>query len=246
MKRILLASSLVVSIVVFVVVFGVVFGVSQAGAEPHEERKPPRVIVTGEAELRAAPDQAFVLLAVESRDPNPRQAQQKNSTIVDAVLQKVGPLVGEKAIRTISYSLTEEFDYEKGRRIPRGFLAQNQVEVRVDDITKVGDVIGQGTEAGATSVSGLRFDVTKRDELEREALRQAVAEARSRAEAAASGAGARIGSLLEIEQQPHEQPPMPFYRRDMAMAAAEAAPAPPIEAGEIEIRATVRVTAALE
>lgn len=210
--------------------------------------EPAKVVVTGSAEIRVAPNLAFVMLAVESRDANPREAQQQNAKTSDAVLAKLrGAGLEDKSIRTVSYALQEEFDYDKGKRRSRGYLARNQIEVRVDDIEKVGEIIDLATGAGATSVSGLRFDVEERDELEREALKQAVADGRARAGAAADGAGSNIGSLLVIEQDGASTtpPPTPVFRGAVAMAA-EAAPTPPIQAGEIEITARVRVTAELE
>lgn len=212
------------------------------------DEEPPKVVVTGSAEIRVAPNLAFVMLAVESRDANPRAAQRQNATTSDAVLAKLRTAqLDEKSIRTVSYALQEEFDYDKGKRRSRGYLARNQIEVRLDDIEKVGEIIDLATGAGATSVSGLRFDVQERDELEREALKRAVADGRARAVAAADGAGSNIGSLLVIEQDGASAPPppTPVFRGAVAMAA-EAAPTPPIQAGEIEIAARVRVTAELE
>ncbi len=219
-----------------------------AGPSPAADTEPARVVVTGTAEIRASPDRAFIMLAIESRDANPRAAQQENAKASDAVLAKLrGAALDDKAIRTVSYGLQEEFDYDKGKRRSRGYVARNQVEVRLDDIDKVGEIIDLATGAGATSVSGLRFDVKNRDELEREALKQAVADGRARAEAAAAGAGSNIGSLLVIEQEGASgpPPPTPIFRGAAAMSADAAAP-PPIQAGEIEISARVRVTAELE
>lgn len=206
------------------------------------------VVVMGTAQLRVPPDRAYVTLAVETRNQNPREAQVRNAEVSDAVLGKLGgALLGDKAIRTVSYGLQEEFDYDKGKRRSRGYLARNQIEVRVDDIEKVGEIIDLATAAGATSVAGLRFDVKERDRLEREALRQAVADGKARAEAAAAGAGGKIGRLTRVEQAGAAAPPPPgpVFRGAVAMSAEAAAP-PPIEAGEIEISASVRVTATLE
>jgi len=213
------------------------------------ENGPAKVVVTGTSEIRVEPDRAYVLLAIESRDENPREAQTRNAKASDAVLAGLRKAdLGDKAIRTVSYGLQEEFDYDKGTRRSRGYLARNQLEVRVDDIAKVGEIIDLATSAGATSVSGLRFDVKDRDGLEREALKLAVADGFARAEAAAAGADAAIGQILVIEQdgaggQP--PPPQPVFRGAVAMSAEAAAP-PPIQAGEIEISATVRITAELE
>ena len=212
-----------------------------------DEGDPAKVVVRGDSILRVEPNVAFITLAIESRNTNPREAQQSNAKTSDAVLAKLrGAKLGEKAVRTLAYSLQEEFDYEKGERRSRGYVARNQIEVRVDDIARVGEIIDLATGSGATSVGGLAFDVKERRELERDALREAVADGRKRAQAAAAGAGTKIGRLLTIEQQGASAPtpPRPMFRGAVAMSAK--APPPPIEGGEIEISASVRITAELE
>ncbi len=106
-----------------------------------------------------------------------------------------------------------------GRRVPRGYVARNAVEVRVDALERLGELLDAVVQAGATNISGVRFDLRDRAGAEREALRQAVAEARARAEAAASGVGRTIDRVLRIDDTRREVPrPMP-----MAMMAREVA-----------------------
>ncbi|MEI8360503.1 MAG: SIMPL domain-containing protein, partial [Deltaproteobacteria bacterium] len=99
-----------------------------------------------------------------------------------------------------------------------------------------------------TDVTSVRFDLKDRAEIEREALRLAVADAKSRAEAAAAGAGLAVDEIRRIEQSGGAYEPRPIMMRDMAVAASAGAPPPPetpINAGEIEVRAQVRLTASL-
>jgi uncharacterized protein YggE len=166
---------------------------------------------------------------------------------MDAVYAKLkGAGIPTDALRTLSYGLLEDFDYETGKRVSKGFLARNSIEVRVDDLERIGEIIDAATAAGANSVGGVRFDVKDRTSLERDALSRATADARSRA-GCDHGGGVRVGRLLRIEErggfvQP-PPPPGPFLAR---AAMAEAAPETPILPGEIEVRAEVSLTAALE
>jgi uncharacterized protein YggE len=220
------------------------FSTSTAAAEPRKQES--RIVVMGSAEIRATPDRAFITIAIETRNPNPRKAQEENAGISRAVLASLDKLGSEgTTIRTLSYGLNEEFDFDKGTRRSRGYLASNRIEVRLDDVERIGQVIGLATGAGATSIAELRFDVQDRDRLERKALRRAVVNGRARADAAAAGAGGRLGRLVEIEQAGLASPPgPPVFRRGLEMAADVGAP--PIEAGEIVLRASVKVTALLE
>lgn len=217
-------------------------------AAAHADDAPPQpaIVVNGEAVVQATPDRAFVTVSVESRDKNPGAAQKQTATAMDAVRKKLAQTgVKDDQIRTIAYDLQLEFDFDKGRQVPRGYVARDTIEVRLDDITLVGAVIDASVGAGATNIGGVRFDLKDRDTLEREALKKAVADGRARADAAAAGAGVTVASVLRIEEQRMFAPPPGPAPMMMRVAAAEAAPPTQIDAGQIEIRARVTLTAAL-
>jgi uncharacterized protein YggE len=203
-------------------------------------------VTSGEAEVKRAPDRAWVEIRAESRAKEPKEAQRLNSDAMAAVMAKLKSMaLGDQAIRTLSYDLQPEFDYANGRQTLRGYVARNTIEVRVDDVARAGDVLGAAVGSGATSVGGLRFDLKDRDGAEREALRLAVQDARARAEALASGAGLKIDRIIRIEEsRTRIDPPRPMQMmRQTANMAAEAAP--PITPGTVEIRAQVTLTAAV-
>jgi uncharacterized protein YggE len=204
----------------------------------------PTIVTRGQAIVTARPDRAFVTIAAESRSRNSADAQKQNATAMTAVLQKIEQAgVAKDAIRTIGYELQPEFDYVNGRQTFRTYVARNTVEVRLDDIDRVGIVIDAAGAGGATTITGIRFDVRNRAALERDALRQAVADARARADAAAAGAGATIDRVVRVEEEPHYEPPRPMMR--MASQAIEATAATPVEPSTIEIQARVTLTVSL-
>jgi uncharacterized protein len=204
----------------------------------------PTVITQGQAIVTARPDRAFVTIAAESRSRNSSEAQKQNAGAMTAVLQKIEQAgVQKDAVRTIGYELRPEFDYANGRQTFRSYLARNTVEVRLDDIDRVGVVIDAAASGGATTITGIRFDVRNRAALERDALRQAVADARARAEAAASGAGATIDRIVRIEEGGPPEPPRPMMRMQATAAAADVST--PVEPSTIEIQARVTLTASL-
>ncbi len=164
-----------------------------------------------------------------------------------AVLGKLKALgLAADAIRTSGYDLQPEFDYANGKQTLRGYVARNAIEVRLDDIGRTGEVLDAAVGSGATSVGGVRFDLKDRAAAEREALKQAVADARGRAEAAASGAGMKVDRVLRIEEQrtsPPEPRPIMMMRQS---AALQADAAPPMAPGELEIKAIVTMTSSIK
>lgn len=212
--------------------------------EPSGQNPPPPVVVTaGQATVIAKPDRAFVTISAESRARVSADAQRQNAEAMTSVLQKLQQAgVSKDAIRTIGYDLQPEFDYANGRQTFRAFVARNSIEVRLDDVDRVGAVVDAAGTGGATSIGGVRFDVKDRAALERDALRQAVADARARADAAAAGAGRTIDRVVRIEETSVPEYPRPMMR--MA-ASAEQAASTPIATSTIEIQARVTLTAAL-
>ena len=125
------------------------------------------------------PDRAWITITAESRAGNPRDAQKRNADAMTPVLEKLKAAgVPAEAIKTVGYDLQQEWDYVNNRRISRGYVARNTIDVRVDTIDRVGELLEIAVGSGATSVGGIRFDLKDRAKLEREALRMAVAEAR--------------------------------------------------------------------
>jgi uncharacterized protein len=225
-----------------------VFAAATASAQTPSTTSEPVVVVTGDGVVKAAPDQAFVTFAVENRSKNFKDAQTQNATTMSAVHSRLSGLgLPKDAIRTLSYDLHLESDWVNGRQVPRGYVARNTIEARVDDITRVGEIIDAAIGAGANSVHNVRFDLKQRDALEREALKRATADARARAESAAAGAGATIGRVVRVEEPMRGgypmPPPMPMMRE---MAQDARAASTPVVAGEIEIRATVVLTATIK
>jgi uncharacterized protein YggE len=207
----------------------------------------PVVVVTGAGIVKSPPDQAFVTIGAESRSKQPKEAQAANAAAMTAVQQKiVAAGIPKDAIRTLAYDLQLESDWVSGRQVPRGYVARNSIEVRLDDITRVGEVIDLAVSGGATAVHNVRFDLKQRDALEREALKRATADARARAESAAAGAGRAVDRVIRIEEPMagRPRPPQPMMMMREAVAAAPAQT--PVTPGELEIHAIVTLTATLK
>jgi uncharacterized protein len=215
-------------------------------AAPSAAQEALNVIVTiGDAVVQRAPDRAFVTIAAEARAKSPRDAQRQNADAMVSVQQRLAQAgITKDAIRTVGVDLQQEFDFPQGRRVPREYVARNTIEVRVDDMAHVGDVLDVAVQSGATSTSGVRFDLRDRAAAEREALRLAVADARARADAAAAGAGRVVERIVKIEDS--RDGPVVMPRAMMSLARADAAGAPtPVDPGVIEIRARVTLTTSM-
>jgi uncharacterized protein YggE len=200
---------------------------------------PPVITTTGEARLSRAPDLAWVSVAAEARADRPGEAQRLAAEAMasaQAALEAAG--LPADAIRTTGYSLRPNLQYQNGRSTILGYIANNQIEVRVDELDRLGAVLDAAGGSGATAISGLRFDLKDRTGAEREALRMAVEDALGKARAIASGAGASIGPVVRIDEQGVTPPPQRFMMRAEAAQQVQT----PVTPGELEIVASVTLT----
>lgn len=207
---------------------------------------PPTVVARGDGEVRAAPDLAVIAIGTEHMAKTPKEAQAVVAKAMTAVQQRLTAAgVAKDAIRTTAYDMQAQFDFVSGKQVLRGYLARHVIDVRVEDLTRLGELLEAAIAAGGTSVQGVRFDLKQRAALEREALTRAVTDARARADAMAAGAGTSVIGIVRIDETGGAEPvPGPVMMRMSAQMAGDAAP--PVAPGETVIRASVTLTAQLK
>ena len=198
------------------------------------------IVVLGEGVVKVTPDRAWIRVGAESRSKGSKEAQQRNAEVMTAIQSKLASFsIPKDAIRTVGVDLQLEIDYRDGKQTPRGYVARNTVEVRVDDLARVGDILDAVVASGATTVHGLRFDTKERALFEQSALQAAVKNGMAKAQALALGSGQALDRVVRIEEQFAGGSVDVMQRTVMMEAGNQPTPVAP---GEIEIRASVRVT----
>ncbi len=223
-------------------------GLSGAPAAAQEARAPERTVtMSGQSEVSMAPDQAWVTVGIEQRAQKPQDAQRMAAEVMNRVRAQLTALgIPEAAIQTVSFNMNADWDYTNNQRKLRGYVVTNMLRVRVDDITKVADVLDRSIASGGNAIHGVRWDIKDRVKVERDALRQAVEDARQRAEVAVAAAGGKLGVVSNISEQRFEYQPKNQMMLQRGMAASVEDASTPISPGEIEVRASVTVSFRIE
>jgi len=215
-----------------------------------EPKDPPSISTQGQASFKLPPDIAWVFVMSEARAPKPGEAQRKAAegmVGVQSALKAIG--ITANAFKTSQYSLQPETEFVNGSSRVKGYVARNTLEVRVDDIDKLGAVIDAAGASGAASVSGMRFDIKNRATIEHDALTAAAKDALVRARAIAAGLGRELGGVIRVEdQRMYSAQPMERMSVQAGIAGGRggAAPQTPVEPGEIEVRAMMTVVVAIK
>jgi uncharacterized protein YggE len=198
-----------------------------------------RVIsVTGQGEVRVAPDTVDLMLGVEQQEPAAREAMEKVSRTMQAIVERLRREgVPERSLRTATLRLEPVYEQPRpGQGTTRlaGYRAANTLTVTLTDVRRAGPILDAGVAAGANQVLGIVFRVANDLPSRLAALKAASEEARAKARAIAESFGATLGRLESVSESAAT---IPGPRYEGVALRADAGGGTPVQPGEITVRA---------
>jgi hypothetical protein len=159
------------------------------------------ITVTGDAEVRVAPDEVILTLGVETWNEILNIAKKENDERVAAILT-LGREHGieEKHIQTDYISIEPRFEHQWEHRNFVGYFVRKTVIFTLRDISKFEDLLSQSLESGANYVQGIQFRTTKLRAHRDEARALAIKAAGEKAHDLASELDQKIGDPIMIRE----------------------------------------------
>lgn len=192
------------------------------------------VTVTGVGSVESTPDNANFSFGVDSRG---RTAQAAIAANADA-MEKVIAALRQAGAREIATQWVSVYAVTDENGAVTGYSASNSVSATIG-VGRAGALIDAAAEAGANQITGPGMSSTDADRLYREALADAVTDARERAEVLARAAGRSLGEITSLSEVGSQAIPYAAEAKD-AMAAST-----PVVPGRQETSASVSVTFSL-
>lgn len=207
---------------------------------------PPGTIrVVGEATVTAKPDLVELDLGVVSEAPTAEAAAADNNKKMERLLAALKKEVGAGGeVKTVGYLVTHRLgEPKRGERSQPiiGYTVTNVVRAKIPDVKAAGKMVDLGLKNGANEVQRLIFTLKNPDPVQAEALKAAAAKARTRATALASALGLRLGNVVSVSDGNFSERPFQPFQMESARMMDKAAANTPIEAGNLEVQATVTV-----
>lgn len=201
-------------------------------------QQPKGITVTGTAEVSGNPDIAYVTFGVVTEDANAAQAAQENAAKSNAVINAIIKSgIPKSDIQTIQYTIYPQTRYpgpnETSKTPVTIYQVSNLIKVKMHDLSKIGTLIDAAVSAGANNIQNVTFTVENQDPLRRQALAQAVKNAKTKAVVIADALGVKLGKVISASESTGFTP-RPF---EMGFKSAEAAT--PIIPGQVEVNANV-------
>lgn len=160
---------------------------------------------------------------------------------MNAILSAFGNLgISEKDIQTTNYSSWVEDVYDQSGQLTdeKRYRVSNMVSVRLRDLDQISTLIEEATNAGVTNVSGINFGVADSNELELEALENAIDNAREKATWMASKTGANLGEMVNLIEGGYFSPPIPVTSEFKGLGGGGTVP---ISQGQFSMTTQVQV-----
>jgi len=196
--------------------------------------------VSGVGTVTASPDEAVLLLAVQTQAESATQATADNAAIMTKVMDALANAgVDKNSVETSSYTLTPIYENKPDQTMPAkivGYTARNAIQVTLKDLSLVGKALDAAISAGANEVQGIifTFSTTTLAALQKQALQLAIQNADGEARTMASSLGVSIVGPISVTPGYMFQP---TYERMGATTNQT-----PIQPGTLQVTATVQVT----
>jgi uncharacterized protein YggE len=199
------------------------------------------VTVSGSGTAEAAPDLLTVSIGVECRRDDVGAAYAaagRAAAAISAVLREHG--VPDPDITTSGLNVRAEVVWKEGQgQMVTGYVATSVLAVRLRDVPGSSDVIAGAVAAGGNDVrlNGLELGFADPAAVTAQAREAAWQDALAAARQFALLAGAELGPVVSVTQQPGPPGPIPVAQMQRAMAADSVG----LEAGQSSVSATVGV-----
>ena len=189
------------------------------------------VTVTGVGSVQVVPNEAQLSFGVETRGATAKAALEANG----AAMRKLVVALRDAGARDLATQYVSVWPATKETGAIEGYSASNSVAATTN-VDHVGELIDAAVDAGANQISGPTMSRNDSDRVYRQALADAISDARERADVLAKAAGRAVGEITAMVEG--SSTPIPYYEK--ATLAADSAT--PIVPGTQETSATVSVT----
>ncbi len=217
-----------------------------------KNQKPVNTIsVSGMGKVTAIPDLATVNIGVLSQGTTAVEVKNQNNDKVSKIIAFVKEQgIDAKDITTSQFSFYPTQDYNNGSPRITGYQGNQSVTVKVHgvdkDQSKLEKILDGSVNNGANQINGVSLSVEKPEDLQQDARKAAIADAKQKAQELAREAGLSLGKVVSISESGGGYPgPLPYAMdsvRSMAGVSIEKSIAPDFQTGSQEITETMTVT----
>ncbi len=211
-----------------------------------EQKQIPMINVSGEGKVKVAPDQVSISISIETKGTKAEDVKRENDKKMDGILKFIKKSnVAQEDFQTQRISLNPNYDYEKKKS---NYIATQSVQILLKDLSKYDTLMEGLVNEGINRIDNVEFKSSKLIQLQSDARKLAMKDAKAKAEDYVSVLGQKVGKaiLISDNSQTYNPQPQPRMYAMKSMNMDESTPKETLAIGEIEIVANVSVSFVLE
>jgi uncharacterized protein len=209
-----------------------------------EPKQVPTINVAGEGKVKVVPDQVSISIAMETKGTKAEEVKRENDKKMDGILKFIKKSnIPSEDFQTQRIALNPNYDYEKKKY---NYIATQTVQILLKDLSKYDSLMEGLVNEGINRIDNVEFKSSKMIQLQSEARKLAMKDAKGKAEDYVSVLNQKVGKAILISDNSQVYIPQPRMYAMKAAASNEAMPRETVAPGEIEITANVSVGFVLE
>jgi hypothetical protein len=210
-----------------------------------ESQQTYTITIDGQGKITATPDIAQISLGLQTQMVKVADAQKENTDKMNKIIAELKAMgIESKDIQTANYSIYPNYEYPNGKQVLKNYIVSQNINVKIRNLEKIGDVVQKAGTLGANQIGGLSFTIDEPEKIKQLAREKALLAAKEKAESLAKIAGVKLGKLVSFTESAYGGPipNVREYALKVDANAAAAALAPTVEAGSQDIIVDVMVT----
>lgn len=205
------------------------------------------ISVSGEGTVYADPDLALTNFSVVTEKETVDRALEENKKKMNKVIERIKQQgIEGKDLKTTTFDIQPRYEWHektqedrtKGERVLVGYEVTQDLQVKVRELGKVGEIIQEATDAGANRVGNLRFTIEDEEQIKKEARKEAINQAKSKARETASQLGVDLVRIVNFSENFY----IPRSSSEALMEKQAGGAAPEIEPGQNKVEVNVNIT----
>lgn len=206
-----------------------------------QDQQQNTVSVIGTGTMNIVPDKVLIHSRIEHTGKSAAEVKKQNDKVVNDVIKYLKSQgIASKHIQTEYIRLNKDFNYNTKDTF---YSANQAISIELQELKKYEDIMSGLLNSGLNRIDGIEFRTSKKEELESEARKKAVLNARMKATEYAEALGQKIGNAVRISEVENQQF-QPVYR--VMEMKADNASQETIAPGEMEVVVKVNVNFLLQ
>jgi len=206
------------------------------------------ITVSGQGEVYAKPDLAVIEFSVVTEKETVEEALNVNQERMNKIIKEFKDRgIKEEDLKTTTFNIYPRYEWHEaskwqpeGERTLVGYEVRQSLQVKIRSLEEIGEIIQQGTEAGANQIGNVQFTIEEKEELKKEAREEAIRQAKSKAQDISSQLDVNLIRIINFSES--ISGPILYRESVMATGLGGAEGTPEIEPGQNKIESNVNIS----